>query len=185
MEPLAWTGAHKVATASLSLGTMFMGIATDQWIVIASGLGIGVLARTAYLLSLKKPVFHDLIVSLIMAPMNGALAAEMVESIALHNARLLVATSLLASSSTMIFVESRKHFLRWKGVDEKASQVFTGSDTTVHIPQSAHAVDVVSVGKDAPQTTAEVALAHLATVKPITDHGADLAAMLRKLDVEE
>jgi len=161
-----------------------MGIATDQWIVIASGLGIGVFARSAYLMSLRKPIWRDLTVSVIMAPMNGVLASELVESIALHDARLLLATSLLASSSTMIFVEARRRFLQWHGTEEP-TQIFTGPDTTVNIPSSAGDVSVTAVGTGTPQTTAQVVIAELGKVEPITDHGDAIAELLRKLDEEE
>ena len=161
-----------------------MGIATDQWIVIAAGLGVGVVARFVYLLSIRKPVWRDLIISIGIAPMNGVLASELIDSIALHDARLLLATSLLGSSSTMVFVEARRRFLKWHGTEEP-TQIFTGPDTTVNIPASAGDVSVTAVGTDTPQTTAQVVIAELGKVEPITDHGAGLADLLRKLDEEE
>ena len=184
VEPLAWTAPHKVMAAGLSVGSAFMGIATDQWVVIAAGLSVGVFARSAYLMSLRKPIWRDLTVSVIMAPMNGVLASELVESIALHDARLLLATSLLASSSTMIFVEARRRFLQWHGTEEP-TQIFTGPDTTVNIPASAGDVSVTSVGTGTPQTTAQVVIAELGKAEPITDHGDAIAELLRKLDEEE
>lgn len=185
MEPIAWTAPHKLVTVGLTFATTFMGISTGQWIIIACGLAIGVLARASYLMSLRKPVWRDFLISIVMAPMNGVLASELVESINLHDARLLLATSLLASSSTMIFVEARLRFLSWHGVQQQPTQIFTAPGTVTHVPAEAHAVDVTAVGDKTPQTTGEVAVDQLRKAGPVTDHGDGLAALLHKLDGEQ
>lgn len=184
MEPLTWTASQKTMVVGINLGTAFMGITTGQYIVIACGLGIGIMARAAYLMSLRKPVWRDFAISIVMAPMNGVLAVELIEAINLHNGRLLLATSLLASSSTMIFVEARLRFLNWHGVEKPPTQIFTAPDSSTHVPSNSRAVVVTSVGENAPQTTGEVAISELSKVAPVTDHGGDLAALLHKLDKE-
>ena len=161
-----------------------MGIPIDQWIVIGCGLAIGVVARFCYLLQLRKPVWLDLVIAIGIAPMNGVLSAELVETINLHNVRLLLATSLIASTSTMAFIEARTRFLKWRNVDQPSTQLFTTPDTTTHVPTNSRPVDITSVGENSPQTTGEVVLAQLGKVEPITDNGESLAALLHKLDGE-
>ena len=142
------------------------------------GLAVGVLARAAYLLSMSKPVWRDFGISIVMAPMNGVLASELIESINLHDARLLLATSLLASTSTMLFVEARRKFIKAYINDQPVTQLFTTPDTVVHVPSGSRPVDITSVGNNSPQTTAEVEIAQLGKVEPITDHGDALVDML-------
>lgn len=174
----------KVAAVGLTFPETFMGILTDQWIVIGCGLLIGVLARAAYLLSMAKPVWRDFMISIIMAPMNGVLASELVESINLHDARLLLATSLLASTSTMVFVQARTKFIQKHTDPLVPAQVFTTPDATTHIPTNARPVIVTSVGSETPQTPAEIVIAELSKISPETDNGESLAALLHKLDKE-
>ena len=184
MEPLTWTTGHKATSLVLSAGFTFMGIATDQWVVIMFGLAVGVLARAAYLLSMSKPVWRDFGISIVMAPMNGVLASELIESINLHDARLLLATSLLASTSTMLFVEARRKFIKGYINDQPVTQLFTTPDTITHVPTNSRPVDITSVGSNSPQTTGEVEIAQLGKVEPITDNGDALTDLLRKLDKE-
>ena len=184
MEPLTWAASSTSIAVGFTLNATFMGITLDQWVVIGCGLAIGVVARFCYLLSLKKPVWLDLIIAIGIAPMNGVLAAELIETINLHNVRLLLATSLIASTSTMAFIEARIRFLRWRNIDQPTTQLFTTPDTVTHLPTNSRPVDITSVGENSPQTTGEVAVAELGKVEPITDNGESLAALLHKLDGE-
>lgn len=161
---------------------MFVGIATDQWGVIAAGLGIGILARAAYLMSLRKPVWRDLVISLIVAPMNGALTAELVSSLHLADSKLLLAAALLGSSSTMAFMGARKQFLRWHGNDRSPAQVFADPDSTTAIPPGTKGAEVVAVSPETPDSTAAVTKRALARQKPVTDEDAEMKRLLGKLD---
>lgn len=184
MEPITWLATDKVATVGLTFPETFMGIPIDQWTVIGFGLLIGVLARSAYLLSMSAPVWRDFGISIIIAPMNGVLASELVESINLHDARLLLATSLLASTSTMVFVQARAKFIQRHADPEIPAQVFVGPDTTTNIPPNARQVILTSVGSETAQTPAEIAIAELGKIQPETDNGESLAVLLHKLDKE-
>ena len=89
--------SKKLATGGVLVLTIF-GIALEQWLAIGVGLGIGILARWSYLLSVARTVgWRDVRIDLMAAPMNGILAAQILMTTGMHNERIVLAAGMLGA----------------------------------------------------------------------------------------
>ena len=183
LDSLVLPVASKSVAGGVALGAI-LGIATDQWGVIGVGLIIGIIARWAYLMSIGNRVTpREALIDFMMVLPNGVLAVNLVDTAHIHDARLLLVAAMLGSGSTLAFVYARAQFNRWAGntLNGLPTTIFTGSNSTVHIPASSKVdVEVKTVGYATPQSVSEITLWGVRAAPPLSVTEA-MAATLEKL----
>jgi hypothetical protein len=175
--------SSSIATAAgTTIGVTLIGIATAQWAVIAVGLSIGITARWAYLMSLKKALgWREMRIDLMMFPMNGVLTAQLVDELGIHDGRLLLTASMFGAASTMAFAEVHRRWLNKSFTP--TPKIFSAPGSITHIPADTSEVDVVAVGSATPLSVSSM------VIKIIKDSPApagtdDFDRLLKEIDDE-
>ncbi len=126
-----------LAVPALASGATVAGLATDQWLTIAAGLTIGMIARWAMLLANNKPLDRRVIlVDCLMFLANGVLAAQVVADVMnISGIKLLTAAMMFGAGSTIVFSSMwRRWFTETTGAPPPADVI--PPDTAAEVKQA-------------------------------------------------
>jgi hypothetical protein len=108
--------AAPVIVPATAGGATLLGLATEQWLTIAAGLVIGMVAHWALLLHARKALgWRQIRIDAMMFAANGVLAAQAADAAGLTGVKLLTAAMLFGAGSTILFGKARAKWFAEQG----------------------------------------------------------------------
>jgi hypothetical protein len=170
----------KSSIAGLSLGTFVLGVEMHDYLVIGSGLIIGLFARWAVMQSVGQAVDKRVVrIDAMIVVMNGLFASQFGETFALHGTKLAVSAAMFGASSTIVFSKLHAKFLDVS--DKSPTAMFISAGSNVKIPSGSENVCVHTTGPASPTTPVDAMVQHYLTA-PIPEPDPEMQALLGKLD---